>query len=234
MNGHACTCCLFRKKRPCVQQRNILRFNLGTSMLLWTRRIGIGGVLIAETHSLLGNSFYNSWLPPNQMSSAPNFVGLEPVLGVTIGFLALYYIFLYGQAITKFYLFFQARRKDPKISFGKIKYSSTETTARVADRTAGNMMEQAIPFLVSLWLCAIFESPTYASRLGWLWLLFRSFYPFVFAGIWLPASTVPGYVFISLLIQPVALKATYGFFWIPHTSFRLYMKSDVVAQRQLV
>jgi MAPEG family len=146
------------------------------------------------------------------MSSTPNLNGLEPVLGVTVGFMVLYYIFLYGQAISKFYLFFQAKKNDPKVKFGKIKYNNPDLMARVSDRTTGNMMEQAIPFLVSLWLCAIFESPTYAAKMGWLWLLFRSFYPFVFSGPWLPLSTVPGYVIVSMLLQPVAIKATYSFF----------------------
>ena len=146
------------------------------------------------------------------MSTSPNLSGLEPVLGVTVGFLTLYYIFLYGQAITKFYLYFQAKKKDPKVKFGKIKYSNPDIMARVSDRTAGNMVEQAVPFLVSLWLCAIFESPTYAAKLGWLWLLFRSYYPFVFTGPTLVLSTVPGYVIVIMLLQPVAIKATYSFF----------------------
>lgn len=145
------------------------------------------------------------------MSSPPILNGLEPVIGVTVAFLVLYYIFLYGQAISKFYLFFQARKTDPKVKFGKIKYSNPDLVARIADRTAGNMIEQAVPFLVSLWLSAIFVSPTGAAKLGWLWLLFRSFYPFVFSGPWLPLSTVPGYVIVFMLLQPVATGATYSF-----------------------
>lgn len=136
--------------------------------------------------------------------------GLESVVGVTVAFLALYFVFLVGQAFIKFYLFFAAKAKDPKASFGKIKYASTDPLARLADRTAGNMLEQSIIFLTSLWLCALFESPSYAARLGRLWLLFRCAYPFLFLkGVWIQLSTIPGYILISMLIAPVAWKATY-------------------------
>ena len=136
--------------------------------------------------------------------------GFESVVGVTVAFLALYYVFLVGQACTKFYLYSSAKTKDPKASFGKIKYASTDPLARLADRTAGNMLEQSVLFLTSLWLCALFESPSYAARLGWLWLLFRCAYPFLFLkGVLITLSTIPGYILITMLIAPVAWKATY-------------------------
>ena len=142
--------------------------------------------------------------------SAIEVQGLESVIGVTVAFLFLYYVFLVGQACTKFYLFLAAKMKDPKASFAKIKYGSIDSLARLADRTAGNMLEQSVLFLTSLWLCALFESPSYAARLGWLWLLFRCAYPLLFLkGILITLSTIPGYILITMMIFPVARKATY-------------------------
>lgn len=140
------------------------------------------------------------------MLRKPLFDEFQPVIGTTAGFLALYYAFLYAQATTKFYMYFKEKAKNPKASLTKIRYASTDLLALTVDRTSGNMVEQAIPFLVSLWLHALFVSPTGAATLGWLWLLFRSIYPFVFykRGAWLLLSTIPGYVLIFALFAPVA------------------------------
>ena len=131
---------------------------------------------------------------------------VRPVIGTTAGFVALYFAFLYAQATTKFYMYFRDKAKDPKVSLTKIRYANTTLLALTVDRTSGNMVEQAIPFLVSLWLHAVFVSPTGAATLGWLWLLSRSIYPFVFysRGHWLLLSTIPGYVLIFMLFAPVA------------------------------
>merc|ERR1711915_475241 len=75
------------------------------------------------------------------------------------------------------------------------------------DRTAGNMLEQSLPFLVSLWLHALVVSPDTAAYYGWLWLAFRSFYPIVYRlGVpFLFLSTAPGYVLIALLLYPACM-----------------------------
>ena len=144
------------------------------------------------------------------MSEQPTISELQPVVGVTVAFTALYFAFLYTQSFSKFYLYFKAKAKDPKISFAKVKYGSTELLAVTTDRTVGNMMEQSIPFLTSLWLCAIFESADYAAKLGWLWLLFRALYPFAYyRRPWVLVSTVPGYIILFMLISPVARKAVF-------------------------
>jgi hypothetical protein len=131
-----------------------------------------------------------------------------PVIKVTLFFTIMYFGFLMNQTLTKFVLFFDAKKRDPKANLIKIKYHSNEKLALVADRTVGNCMEQAIPFLSSLWLCAIFHSPDYAARMGWFWVISRVYYPFAFAGglPWLFFSTVPGYIFIGLLWSPLVTK----------------------------
>jgi hypothetical protein len=132
-----------------------------------------------------------------------------PVINVMVAYTVLYYCFLYLQSGTKFYLFNQAKSKEGKVSFSKIKYGSTDKLALMADRSVGNLIEQSIPFLFSLWMCAVFYSPSYAARHGWYWLLSRSYYPFVFyKGLpWILFSTIPGYIIICLLLYPVASTA---------------------------
>ena len=140
------------------------------------------------------------------VDSMPMASDLKPVITVTVAYVVLYYIFLYLQSGSKFYLYFKALSKDPKASYAKVKYGNTELLARTTDRTAGNMIEQSIPFLISLWLCAIFDSPDYAAKLGWFWLAFRAIYPIAFYnGFWVLASTVPGYMLIVMLLYPVVV-----------------------------
>ena len=77
------------------------------------------------------------------------------------------------------------------------------------DRTVGNMLEQSVPFLASLALHAVLVDATKAAQLGWLWLLSRAIYPFVFAKgpPLLFVSTLPGYGFIGALLWPVGALA---------------------------
>ena len=125
------------------------------------------------------------------------------VVQVTIGYLVLYYVFLFGQSITKRRVYKELKKADPSLKFGKVKYGQgIDLRCTTADRTVGNTMEQAVPFLTSLWLCAVFGDPGEAVSLGWTYILFRAIYPFVYfkGGIWLLASTVPGYLVIIRLV----------------------------------
>ena len=101
--------------------------------------------------------------------------------------------------------------KDKAPSFGDVKYggaAGTKFFALTADRTAGNMMEQSLPFLIALWLHGLFVSPIGAAKLGWCWLASRALYPVAFArGMpWLLLSTGPGYVFVVMLLWPIWQK----------------------------
>ena len=142
-----------------------------------------------------------------------DFVKVAPILRVTLGWFSLFFAFLFYQSWSKFYalkaLKKESKAKDSKVpSFVDVKYgmaAGNKHFALNADRTVGNMMEQSLPFLVSLWLHAIFVDIGSAAQLGWIWLLFRAIYPVVFArGVpLLFLSTVPGYSILVLLCYPL-------------------------------
>ena len=77
------------------------------------------------------------------------------------------------------------------------------------DRTVGNMCEQSVPFLLSLWMHAVFIDGRAAAKLGWAWLCFRALYPAVFGSLWVFSSTLPRYSIIAALAWPV-VKLTYN------------------------
>ena len=90
----------------------------------------------------------------------PGGVGLatrfEPVINVTLGWILMYYGFLFRQSETTFKVV--ARVKKP---FNSVKYGgSGGREVLEAARTAGNMLEQAPLFLSALWMNAAFVSPT--------------------------------------------------------------------------
>eukprot|EP00240_Pyramimonas_obovata_P010276 CAMPEP_0118930628 /NCGR_PEP_ID=MMETSP1169-20130426/7250_1 /TAXON_ID=36882 /ORGANISM="Pyramimonas obovata, Strain CCMP722" /LENGTH=102 /DNA_ID=CAMNT_0006873011 /DNA_START=60 /DNA_END=365 /DNA_ORIENTATION=- len=96
---------------------------------------------------------------------------LKGVVLVTVAYIVLYYHFVFGQSLTTFYLYFEAKRlkkTDEKVRLGAIKYGArNDKRARCADRTVGNTLEQAVPFLTSLWLYAWFVDAESAMYLGW-------------------------------------------------------------------
>ncbi len=65
-------------------------------------------------------------------------------------------------------------------------------------RTQLNTLEQMGPFLVSLWLFAVFVSARWAGTLGFVYTFFRSLYPVLMgrrvdklAPLWIWCSTLP-------------------------------------------
>ena len=116
-----------------------------------------------------------------------------------MGWAALYYCFLQGQAAAAFWVH-RVRREEANatskssgasqprtfavIEFASVKYGADSATGGlrfVMYRSVGNLLEQSPPFLVSLWLHAFTDSPDDAAWFGWLWLLLRASYPIVFA-----------------------------------------------------
>lgn len=75
---------------------------------------------------------------------------------------------------------------------------------QMGERAFGNLHEQSIIFLVSLWMHALFVDASSAASLGWAWLYFRLGYVVIWgltAGKIMPAiliSTMPMYGYISL------------------------------------
>jgi len=136
---------------------------------------------------------------------------LRPVLKVTLAYVGLWYVFLYmqaGQAL----LLANRKDKDGKVmKLAQLKYGSALEKGKSMvrfDRTVGNTLEQMMPFLVGLWLHALFVSVEDAAFWGWLYLLSRSLYPWLFPyGV--PAiliSTIAGYAVIIILLYPVFVE----------------------------
>jgi hypothetical protein len=123
-----------------------------------------------------------------------------PVVYVTVASMLLYYIFLFYQSATAFMELRKAennygkKKTDEKPNMLKIKYGPNNYNVHVMNRTVQNYLEQIVPFLVSVFLCATFASVETATRLGWMWIFFRSYYPLAYRHF--PAlflSTLPAY-----------------------------------------
>lgn len=117
------------------------------------------------------------------------------VIGVTVGWVLLYFTFLFRQSLTAFKVAdWLKAHASKKVGIEAVKYGQAGGKIMLeADRTVGNMLEQAVPFFVSLWAHARFVDPIRAAKLGWAWLAFRTFYPKVFGKV--PSlffSTFPG------------------------------------------
>jgi MAPEG family len=101
---------------------------------------------------------------------------LRGPLVVTVAYLLLWYCLLFGlQTRTKYRL--KARyQKEGKV-FDR--YFGQDEEMLAADRAVANTQEQMVPFLVSLWLFAIFASPANATWLGAVYVALRTAYPFL-------------------------------------------------------
>jgi hypothetical protein len=53
-------------------------------------------------------------------------------------------------------------------------YKSTDRRILAADRSVGNMLEQAFAFFISLWAYALFVDPIRATNLGVVYVVGRS------------------------------------------------------------
>ena len=96
-----------------------------------------------------------------------------PVL-VTVAYLFLWYGLLVGlQRRTKYRL--QAEYLAEGKEFDR--YFGQDEQMLAADRAVGNTHEQMVPFLVTLWLTALFVSTTFATLAGSLYVLLRAGYP---------------------------------------------------------
>lgn len=99
---------------------------------------------------------------------------LRGPLAVTVAYVLLWYSLLFGlQTRTKYRL--KARyQKEGKV-FDR--YFGQDEEMLAADRAVSNTHEQMVPFLVSLWLFALFASPTQATWLGAAYVALRAVYP---------------------------------------------------------
>lgn len=163
--------------------------------------------------SLLAALVYTAYLATGTSASdapARTATDYAPVAFVAVSSLLLYYVFLFYQSATAFLEFSKAKdayrnkKSDEKgkPDLGKIKYGSDNYYVHVANRTVVNYSEQIVPFLVSLYLCSTFVSVGKTAKYGWMWLFFRSYYPWVFQKPF-PAlflSTLPAYACVWMML----------------------------------
>jgi len=126
---------------------------------------------------------------------------LNGVTVVTCVFFVMWYMFLGNQVGVRFT---EGLPDDVK-----------ESAANTANRTVANAMEQAIPFLMLMWLEALFVNPRTAQILGWIWVIARFFYP-IFWGFYghftllVEVSVSPSYIIISYFLLTVFFKCACG------------------------
>lgn len=116
---------------------------------------------------------------------------------VTLLCVGLYYAFQINLVRVKSQLTREYAARGEKFD----RYFSQDRTMLAADRVQLNLLEHLPPFLVLLWLNAVFVSPTAATVGGGVYVAARALYPFalgsrVGAGprALILASTVPGYL----------------------------------------
>lgn len=162
---------------------------------------------------LIAAFLYTAYLATGSSASdgpAETVAQYAPVIYVAVASMFLHYIFLFYQSATAFVEFSKAKSsyrnghsvQEAKPDLGKIKYGSDNYKVHVANRTVVNYSEQIIPFLVSLFLYATFVNVKRASKYGWMWLFFRSYYPWAFQKPF-PAlflSTLPAYTCVWTML----------------------------------
>eukprot|EP00611_Tribonema_gayanum_P013014 TRINITY_DN2376_c0_g1_i1.p1 TRINITY_DN2376_c0_g1~~TRINITY_DN2376_c0_g1_i1.p1 ORF type:complete len:175 (-),score=20.93 TRINITY_DN2376_c0_g1_i1:269-721(-) len=139
---------------------------------------------------------------------------------VTLAYLALYSILLAWQSATKNSKRVAAKKRDEKFSY----YGSQDKDVVCADRTVGNFLEQALPFLVTFWLALASSGDSNCASVvyrGWAYVFFRALYPVMWkagggglGGVrpLILVSTLPGYLLcysfmyniIRMLLSPKA------------------------------
>jgi glutathione S-transferase len=75
-------------------------------------------------------------------------------------------------------------------------------------RVHSNTLEQLVPFLVALWMCAIFWAPLPAAILGVVWLFARMLYAFGYYSA--PGRRLPGFVISVICVVLLMIGTIYG------------------------
>jgi len=105
----------------------------------------------------------------------PDLAQLRGPLVVTVAYFLLWYSFLFGLQTRAKYRLKTRYQKEGKV-FDR--YFGGDEEMLAVDRAVANTHEQMVPFVVSLWLFAVFASPKYATVLGAVYVVLRSAYPF--------------------------------------------------------
>ncbi|MCB9684966.1 MAG: MAPEG family protein [Alphaproteobacteria bacterium] len=135
-------------------------------------------------------------------------------IAVTTATLLLWYGLLMGlQSRTKYRLRSEYAARGESFD----RYFGQDRRMLAADRAVANTQEQLLPFLVSLWLHAVFVSTTSATALGAVWVLLRAAYPLLLgselAGTQSKRvffATGPSYAVVAWLVGSTLVKALTG------------------------
>jgi uncharacterized membrane protein YecN with MAPEG domain len=127
---------------------------------------------------------------------------LGPLL-ITVAYVLLYYVYMVVVVLrTKSRLVREYEARGERFD----RYFGNDREMLAADRVQLNMLEHMPPFLVLLWLHAVFVSTTSATAAGALYLVSRLAYPFALGprvgrGVraLVLTATVPGYIVIAWL-----------------------------------
>ena len=93
---------------------------------------------------------------------------------VTVAYFCLWYALLLGlQRGTKTKLVAEYAARGEQFD----RYFGQDRRMLAVDRAVANTHEQMVPFVVALWLHAVFVSPTAATILGLAYVVLRSLYP---------------------------------------------------------
>ncbi|CAM9424659.1 unnamed protein product [Choristocarpus tenellus] len=98
---------------------------------------------------------------------------------VTLAYVSLFYLFILGQQVAKWQLKAYYHSKGKRMLRY---YNSTESKMLGWDRTVGNMLEQAMPFLTLFWVNIALDIINSSSSgtvitAGWCYVAFRFLYP---------------------------------------------------------
>lgn len=95
-------------------------------------------------------------------------------IAVTVVYFCLWYVLLLGlQRGTKYKLRDEYAARGEEFD----RYFGQDARMLAVDRAVINTQEQMVPFLASLWLHAVFVSPSHATYLGLAYVVLRSIYP---------------------------------------------------------
>jgi len=144
----------------------------------------------------------------------PDLNQLHGPLMVTVTYFVLWYGFLLGlQSRTKYRLKARYEREGKQFD----RYFGQDREMLAVDRVVANTHEQMGPFVVSLWLFAIFSSPTYATYLGATYIVLRALYPVILGKRVLRTQTklvalvtFPSYIIVFAMFGGAAWSALGG------------------------
>ena len=129
---------------------------------------------------------------------------------ITAAYVVLYYLLFANQLLVKRRLRRAYRARGESFD----RYFGNDREMLAADRYVGNMLEHMPPFLILLWLNAIFVGPRGATLVGAVYVVARLVYPLVMGrrlGKGVPTRmlfvTVIGYLVIATFAVRLAIAA---------------------------